>query len=79
VDGRDLATVLHEDGPFQPAAACRLAAVIAEALDAAHSQGVVHGRLHPGNVLLLPDGRSRSQTGDVRRAPGPRRAGAADR
>jgi hypothetical protein len=57
VDGRDLATVLHEDGPFEPAAACRLAAVIAEALDAAHSQGVVHGRLHPGNVLLLPDGR----------------------
>jgi hypothetical protein len=57
VDGRDLASVLREDGPVDPVTACRLVATAAEALESAHARGVVHGRLHPGNVLLLPDGR----------------------
>jgi hypothetical protein len=57
VDGRDLAAVLREDGPLDPVTACRLTATAAEALESAHARGVVHGRLHPGNVLLLPDGR----------------------
>jgi len=57
VDGRDLATVLREDGPFDALSACRLVAAAAEALESAHLLGVVHGRLHPGNLLLLPDGR----------------------
>jgi hypothetical protein len=57
VDGRDLTTVLREDGPLDPVSACRLTATVAEALQSAHDRGVVHGRLHPGNVLLLPDGR----------------------
>jgi serine/threonine protein kinase len=49
--------VLREDGPLDPVTACRLTATAAEALESAHARGVVHGRLHPGNVLLLPDGR----------------------
>jgi hypothetical protein len=57
VDGRDLATVLREDGPFEPASAVALASDAADALHVAHERGVTHGRLHPGNVLLTPSGR----------------------
>ena len=56
VAGRDLATVLREDGPLEPEQACALVAEAAEALHDAHACGIVHGRVHPGNALLLPDG-----------------------
>ena len=59
VDGRDLATVLEQDGPFEPDVACRLAVDAAEALQAAHERGVWHGRVHPGNVMIDPAGRIR--------------------
>ena len=59
IDGRDLARVLREDGPFEPAQAVALVGDAAEALHAAHTRGVVHGRLHPGNVTLTPAGRIR--------------------
>lgn len=39
-------------GPVDPAAAFRLCESIATVLDAAHADGIVHGRLHPGNVLF---------------------------
>lgn len=56
VAGRDLAAVLREDGPFEPEQACALVAEAAEALHDAHAHGIVHGRVHPGNALLLPEG-----------------------
>lgn len=59
IDGRNLATVLREDGPYEPDQACRLALTAAEALQAVHSRGVWHGRLHPGNVMIDPSGRIR--------------------
>lgn len=59
VDGRDLAGVLAQDGPFEPEVACRLVVDAAEALQAAHERGVCHGRVHPGNVMVDPAGRLR--------------------
>lgn len=59
IDGRDLATVLQEDGPFEPDVASRLAVEAAAGLQAAHSRGVWHGRVHPGNVRIDPAGRIR--------------------
>ena len=56
VDGRDLATVLREDGPLEPDVAAGLARVAAEALQPAHDAGVLHGRIHPGNVMITPAG-----------------------
>ena len=59
VDGRSLAQVLATDGPVEPDAAVRMVQQAAEALAAAHARGVGHGRLHPGNLLVTPDGRLR--------------------
>lgn len=54
VEGRTLAAVLA-DGPWEPRQARALVTELADALAAAHAVGLVHGRLHPGNVLI-PDG-----------------------
>jgi hypothetical protein len=59
IEGRDLATVLREDGPFEPQVAGQLVVDAAEALQIAHSRGVWHGRVHPGNVMLDGLGRIR--------------------
>src|SRR3954471_1598624 len=51
VDGTDLGVVL-ENGPLQPEHALALLGQIADALDAAHSRGLVHRDVKPGNVLV---------------------------
>lgn len=51
IDGPTLADRLRE-GPLQPRAAAELIAVVADALDYAHRQGVVHRDVKPGNILF---------------------------
>ncbi|MFJ7249440.1 protein kinase [Kitasatospora sp. NPDC098652] len=55
--GRDLRTVLREDGPLPVRRAVELAAQTAEALSCAHRAGIVHRDVKPANLMLLPDGR----------------------
>jgi serine/threonine-protein kinase len=43
---------LARDGQFAPKAAARLVLPLAEALHYAHEQGVLHGDVKPGNVLI---------------------------
>ncbi len=78
VDGRDLAEVLLADGPYEPAQACALVVEAAEALQSAHDRGVVHARVHPGNVMVTPAGRLRL-TDAATSAALPERAVPADR
>jgi serine/threonine-protein kinase len=55
LEGETLAARLGS-GPFPPAEAARIAAAIADALDAAHQRGIVHRDVKPSNVMLTPGG-----------------------
>jgi YVTN family beta-propeller protein len=52
VDGSNLGALIGRDGPLQPERAVSLISQIAEALDAAHADGVVHRDVKPTNVLV---------------------------
>ena len=56
VDGPSLLQRLTSEGPCDAVEAVELADELAEALGAAHARGLVHGRVHPGNVLLTRGG-----------------------
>src|SRR5438093_10815924 len=55
IEGETLAARL-EKGPLPTAEVLRFAAEIADALDKAHRQGMVHRDLKPGNVMLTKSG-----------------------
>ena len=52
VEGQDLRHLLHEQGKFPPEQAARMMLQICRALEAAHSEGVIHRDLKPHNIML---------------------------
>jgi hypothetical protein len=56
VEGEDLKLSIRRRGPFPPAEAAALGATLAEALAAAHAQGVIHRDVKPNNVMIASDG-----------------------
>jgi len=57
VPAGSLKELLERRGPLSPAEAERYLAPIAEALDYAHSRGILHRDVKPANILLREDGR----------------------
>jgi serine/threonine protein kinase len=55
VEGRSLAQVLAEEGPFSPARMQHITRQLASALDYAHQKSINHGNLSAGGVLLGPN------------------------
>ncbi|MFE6895594.1 protein kinase [Streptomyces sp. NPDC057717] len=56
VDGPDLARHVKTHGPLPSVLTAALCAVLAEALSAVHTQGLLHRDLKPANILLGPNG-----------------------
>lgn len=56
IDGPDLGTVLKDGGPLAPRRAARLLTEVAQALDSAHTLGLAHRDVKPGNVLVAKPG-----------------------
>ena len=57
VEGQDLRHLLLEKGKFAPKEAARILLQTCRALEAAHSEGVIHRDLKPQNIMLDPGGR----------------------
>jgi eukaryotic-like serine/threonine-protein kinase len=57
LEGKTLQEVIDERGRLEAEEAFKLFAPIADALDYAHSKGVIHRDIKPGNIMVLPDGR----------------------
>lgn len=57
VEGETLRQRLGSSGPLESIMLARIAAQIAEALEGAHSRGIVHGDIKPENIVQQPNGR----------------------
>lgn len=57
--GRDLAMIMHEDGPIPFRRSCDILAEVLSALEEAHANDVVHRDLKPENIILRHMGSGR--------------------
>jgi serine/threonine protein kinase len=59
VPGLDLRKLVRRDGPLDMLAAASIICQVAEGLEYAHAQGIIHRDVKPGNVLVAPGGQAK--------------------
>ncbi|MBN2217763.1 MAG: serine/threonine protein kinase [Pirellulales bacterium] len=59
VHGTDLRKLVRRTGPMDMQTAASIISQVAQGLEHAHQQGLVHRDVKPGNVLVTPDGRAK--------------------
>ncbi|MEL6179282.1 MAG: serine/threonine-protein kinase, partial [Myxococcota bacterium] len=57
LEGEDLEVILNREGRLNPAKVAKIGVQLMEALDAAHTAGVIHRDIKPSNLILLKNGR----------------------
>lgn len=56
VEGEDLGSLIRREGPLPTERVSRIGYEVADALAEAHSKGVIHRDVTPGNILIATDG-----------------------
>jgi serine/threonine protein kinase len=59
VPGMDLRKLIRQQGPLDVPTAASIISQVAEGLEYAHAQGIIHRDVKPGNVLVSPDGEAK--------------------
>lgn len=59
IEASTLATIVERDGPLPPERVRSIALEVLSAIEAAHSEGIVHRDVKPGNVMIPTTGRAK--------------------
>ncbi|HEX3327454.1 MAG TPA: Stk1 family PASTA domain-containing Ser/Thr kinase [Actinomycetota bacterium] len=68
IDGTSLADIIHREAPLLPERAAEIALDVTRALDRAHTAGIVHRDIKPGNILITKDGNTKVTDFGIARA-----------